>query len=228
MADETPVQVEQSAIPVQDNTTIPPVTQETQDQINWKKFREAREQDRKAREEAERKARDREAEAAAMRQALEAIVNKPDPVSGENTEEERIRKAVEKSVAEIEGKRDQLRAENELKELPKRLQTTYNDFNKVFTAENMDYLEFHHPEIAAPYSHMPDGFEKRALIYQAIKKHVPNCDNKRDMARMQENLSKPQSISTGITQTGDSAPSVMDDSKRAANWARMQRIMRGG
>jgi hypothetical protein len=230
MADETPVvQPEQTpVIPVQDNTAIPPATQETQEQINWRKFREDRERDRKEKELAQREKLEAQAKADAMAKAMEAILAKPEPNQGEPTEDDRIKKAVAAQINEIETKRRQEQAQEELKSLPQRMQTTYQDFNRVVTQENCDYLDFHHPEISAPYAHMPDGFEKRALIYQAIKKHVPNYDNKKDMARMQDNMSKPQSMSTGITQTGDSAPTVLDESKRASNWQRMQRIMKGG
>lgn len=201
---------------------------------NWKKFREAREKERKDREAAEKRAAEKEAEALALKAAMEAILNKSQPQaqqsseSIEETEEQRIERKVRESLERNEQKREEERRKKELADLPRKLETTYSDFKQVCSPENMDYFKYHYPEIAAGYEHAPDTFEVWSNIYKAMKKFVPNPDSKKDQARIEKNLSKPQSMSLpGTTQTGDHAPAELSEKRRQDNWARMQRTMKG-
>ncbi len=213
--------------------------EENPSQINWKKFREAREQERrqhelerKQREEAEKRAREREEEAKALKAALEAVINKPathhDHEQSEESDEQKIQKHVEAALSKREQQYEKEKQEREQKELPVKLNTTYKDFDKVCSTENLDYLEFHYPEIAVAYKHMPDSFEKWAGIYQSVKRFVPNTDSKKDQNKADRNLMKPQALSSaGKSQTGDSAPYFLDEQKKSNNWERMRKVMRG-
>ena len=210
--------------------------EETQEQINWKKFRETREKERKEKEAAEKRAADREAEASALKLAMEALLNKSQPQAQgqsygeqtEETEEQRIERKVQESILKNERIRQTERDKREIAELPQKLAQTFPDFSQVCSDENMDYLKFHYPEVAAGYKHAPDTFETWANIYKAMKKFVPNPDSRKDQARIEKNLAKPQSMSVpGSTQTGDHAPSDLSDKRRADNWARMQRTIKG-
>lgn len=215
-------------------TTSVAVEEENPTQINWRKFREAREIERKQKEEAERIARQKAEEAEALKAALEAMVDKKvqpqrNEYEEEETEDQRIQKKVEAALLDRERKLEDERRKREQVELPKKLASTYSDFNQVCSADNLDYLEFHYPEIAAPFKYMPDGFDKWSAVYQTVKRLVPNTDSKRDQKKAEKNFNKPQSMSVaGVTQTGDSAPMQLDDKRRADNWARMQRVMKGG
>jgi hypothetical protein len=61
-----------------------------------------------------------------------------------------------------------------------------------------------------------------------MKKFVPNPDSRKDQARIEKNLAKPQSMSVpGSTQTGDHAPTELTEQRRKDNWARMCRVMKG-
>lgn len=222
--------------PVAENAQSPKV-EETQEQINWRKFREQREIERKQKEAAEKRAAEKEAEAAALKAAMEAVLSKPSTNLGdvnrnqyeEESEDDRIQKKVEAALAQKERLYEEQRRQKEQAELPQKLASTFKDFNQVCSAENLDYLEFHHPEIAKAFKHAPDNFEKWADIYSTVKKFVPNVDNKRDQARAERNFNKPQSMAVaGATQTGDGAPIQLDEKRRADNWARMQRVMKGG
>ncbi len=205
---------------------------ETQEQINWKKFRETREQERKQAEEAVKNAAKHEAEAQALKAAMDALLNKPAQASQsseEMTEDQRIQHLVNQAMAEKERKNEEERKQREKAEFPKKLASNFSDFDKVCTTENLDYLEYHYPEVAKPLARLPDDFDKWSDIYKAVKKFVPNLDTKDKTARMDKNLAKPQSMSIpGKTQTGDTAPRSLDDSRRAANWARMQKTIKGG
>jgi hypothetical protein len=204
---------------------------ETPEQINWKKFREERARERKEKEEIEKDRSKKAQEVSALKAALEALANKPAENSEreEETDEDKITRKVNEALAQKEREYEEKRRIKEHEEAPQRLASTYSDFNEVCNTENIDYLEFHYPEVAAPYKHLPDTYEKWAAIYKAIKRFVPNPSSKQDQKKAEKNFNKPQSMSApGVTTTGDHAPRMLDDKKRADNWTRMQRVMRGG
>lgn len=210
-----------------------------QNKANWKAFREQRESDRKAREAADKIAAEKAIEVSALRAALEAAVNKPTNsvsfgsklVDGdiEESEQQRIDKRVREIIKEREDKAEQERQLKEKQEYPQRLARTYSDFHKTIQSENLDYLDYHYPEVSKPLSYMPEGYDKWAAIYQAIKKFVPNIDGKKEMAKAEKNLQKPQSISsTGTTQGQTGMPNArLSEQRKADNWERMQRTLNG-
>ncbi len=214
----------------------PVVEQETQEQINWKKFREAREIERKQKEAAEKRANEKEQEAQALKAAMDALLNKPSnnhqtTASQEEdlSEDERIQKKVDEAIAVRDKKQQEENLRKEQAAFPHRLTQTFNDFNQVCSSENLDYLEYHYPEVANAFSKMPDGFDKWANVYKAVKRFVPNPDSKKEQAKAEKNFNKPQAMSiAGKTQVGDTAPHTLDDKRRQDNWARMQRVMKGG
>lgn len=216
---------------------VSPQIKSEENKANWKAFREQREADRKAREESDRKAAQKAAEAEALKAALEALTGKSNDRQMnhnysddiEETEEARIDRRVNEAIRKKEEQYERERLEREQREYPQKLQSTFGDFNKVCSSENLDYLEYHYPELSIPFKHMPDGFDKWASIYKAVKRFVPNIDSKNDQIKAEKNLQKPGSISsTGNTHGGNAMPSArLDDSRKAENWARMQRSMKG-
>lgn len=218
--------IPQSTISDQASETKP--IEESQQQINWKKFRDARDIERKERDAAQRLAVQKEQEAQALKQAMEVLLNKtPDAPKYEDDDDIRIQKKVDQAISERERKFEKQRAEREHAETPQRLRQTYNDFGTVCTPDNLDYLEYHYPEVAKAFSAMPEGFDKWSSVYQACKRFIPNNSHK-DQVRMEKNINKPQSMSVGgATSTGDGVPQKIDDKRRSDNWARMKRIMKG-
>ena len=206
---------------------------------NWRAFREARKQDRALREAAEKKAQEKEAEALALKAAMEAAFAKTAPTQyvqyndqspSEETEDERINKKVEAALALREAQYNQQQQKREQQEYPQRLVKTYSDFNQTISQENLDYLDYHYPEVSSPLQRLPDGYDKWADIYRAVKKFVPNNQSaKKDAARADANFNKPKSMSsTSITQPGEAQGSArITEERRAANWERMQRILKG-
>lgn len=218
---------DEAVIPVDQNVSVP---EEDPQQINWKKFRETREIERKQREEAERRASEKEAEAQALKAAMESLLSKPS-VSQDDSEDEdsRIQKKIDAIMSKREVQMQEQMQRKEQQEFPNKLKSAYSDFDNICTTENLDYLEYHYPEVAAGFKHMPDGFDKWANIYKAVKRFIPNADAVKDKGRIEKNSNKPQSMSvSGVTQTGDNAPIQLDDKRRADNWQRMQRVMKGG
>lgn len=234
--DQQEITTQEKNTPVTPTTTPVAETPVKEEDINWKKFREDREAERKAKLDAEKRATEKEAEATALKAAMEAILNKPQNNQSDNryesqdqSDEDIIQKRIDAALEARDRKMAEERRQQEQREYPEKLLTAYKDFNQVCSAENLDYLDYHYPEVTAGYKHMPEGFNKWAAIYQACKRFMPNADVKKDSAKMQANLNKPQSMSASpVTQSGDTAPHIMDDKRRAANWDRMQRIMRTG
>lgn len=220
------------AAPIADAKPQETAQEETPEQINWRKFRQKRAEERKALEEAQSKNVKQAEEISALKAAIEAVVNKPareeEKEQPEETEDNRLKRYVQEAIEAAEKKRAENNAVREQQELPTKLANTFSDFNNVCTHENLDYLEYHYPEVAKAFQHMPDSFEKWANVYKAIKRFIPNADNVKDQKRAEKNALKPQSMnSAGMTIGGDNAPIMMDDKRRADNWSRMQKIMRG-
>lgn len=231
------IEQEQTAQAVQSvavDQDSPPIKTE-ENQANWKAFREQREIDRKSRIEFEKKASEKAAETEALRAALEAITNKSTPRQDsyydetEESEEARIEKRVVKILEERERQQEQQRAQREAIEYPQRLVSDYKDFNQVCSTENLDYLDYHYPEISVSFKHMPDGYEKWAAIYKATKKLVPNLNSSMDARRAEKNLSKPGSLSapTSTPSGGAISASRLDEARKSDNWQRMQRTLKG-
>ncbi len=210
---------------------------ETEDQINWKKFREEREKDRKQAEESARKAQEKENEVQALKAAMDAILSKPTHNSSNdrqmNEEEETEDQKIEKKVLQALEVRDRQRIEqkkkHEAETLPQRLQADHKDFNQVCSTENLDYLDYHYPEVSRAFRHSPDSYDKWSDIYKAVKRFVPNTDSRKDQKKAEANYNKPQSMSIqNESQMGKSGSAhILDDAKKASNWERMQRAMKG-
>lgn len=206
---------------------------------NWKAFREARKKDRAEREAAERRAAEKEAEVAALKAAMEAAFNKnslPNSTNNtyqnnynEETEDERIEKKVQMAIQMREAKADRERIEREKQEYPQRLVKNYPDFHHVISQDNLDYLDYHYPEVSRPLQRLQDDYDKWSDIYQSIKKFVPNNTSmKKESARAESNLSKPKSMSSpSMTESGQKSFSSLSAERKAANWERMQKSLKG-
>ena len=231
--------------PIQADTTEQPSQEkESVEDPNWRAFREARKKDRQEKEAAEKLAREKSAEAEALKAAMEAAFgkqqesdhrradtkNRESAYEPEESEDERIEKKVQAVLAAREQAMENDRRQREQQEYPQRLNQTYSDFSNTVSSENLDYLEYHYPEVASPLRRLPDGYEKWADIYKAVKKFVPNSVNARqDASRAESNFNKPKSISSAtVTNSGEPGnASRLSDDRKAENWARMQKLLKG-
>lgn len=204
---------------------------------NWKAFREARKQDRIQREAAERKAAEKEAEATAMRAAMEAAFSKQSPSphqyerdEDEETEDERIEKKVQKAIAAREAEYEMVRQQREIQEYPQKLRRDFPDFDQYVNPETLDYLEYHHPELANPIKRQADNYQKWADAYRIVKKYVPSAGMaaQKDAQKASQNLQKPKSMSSaGVSAPGESVGSArLSEDRKQANWERMQKLLK--
>lgn len=226
--DNQEVTVKEEVVQTQDK---PAITAENE--VNWKLFREQREKERrdmidiqKQRDESDRISQIKAKEAEALKAAMEALVNKDNQ---SHSEVDDIQVRVDAAIARERERVENENKEREAKELPSRIQQSFPDFASVCTAENIDYLEFHHPELAFAFKHAPEGFNKWSGIYKAIKKMIPSSNSGKDEKKADQNFNKPQSMNTGHSATGDHAPSRgLDDKRKAENWSRMRARMKSG
>ena len=229
-------EVAKSQVPAQDPNA--PVIKSEENQANWKAFREKREIERKEAEEAKKRAAEKQAEAEALKAALAASLNRQSndhqlretaSDGNEESEEQRIERKVAEAIKQHEDKRKQLEQQRAQQELPQRLAYAYSDFEKVCSQENLDYLEFHYPEITRPFKQIPESFESWSDLYKAMKRLIPNADSSKDQKKAETNLKKPGALSApGTTQGGNAMGSArLDEAKKAANWERMQRTLKG-
>jgi len=229
-------QQEQPVVAKEQTEAAPPIKSE-ENQANWHAFREQQKANRKAKEEAERLAKQKSEEAEALKRALEALTNKPthtipndyaaDPV--EESEEDRISRKVQEAIQKERQKYEAEARQREHQEFPQRLQSNFSDFNQVCNTDNLDYLEYHYPEVAAPFKYLPDGYDKWSAIYKAVKRFVPNTDSRKDQQKVEKNLSKPGSMSAPGTTQGTSAMPIarLDEQRKQDNWERMRKAMKG-
>lgn len=210
---------------------------------NWKAFREARKKDREEKQDALKKAQEKEQEVAALKAAMEAAFSKSSPSpqayqqyyamneQPEESEEQRIERKVNELLDKKQKMYEQEMAEKEYKEYPTRLNRDFPDINQVCSQENLDYLDYHYPEVSRPFQRLPEGYDKWADIYRAVKKFIPNHANaKREANRAEMNMNKPKSMSSSTT-TPPGQPVRESwqevEQRRAANWERMQKTLKG-
>lgn len=217
---------------------------ESQEDPNWRAFREARKRDRAEREAAERRAQEKEQEVAALKAAMEAAFSNKGPSPQaynqyyginqdhpEESEEDAIERKVNALLEKREAQYRKQQEEYERTEYPNRLKRDYPDFAQVCSQENLDYLDYHYPELSRPLQRLAEGYEKWHDIYHAVKKFIPNHSTAhKESVRAEVNSIKPRSISsTGPSPTGEAPRGTWQEieARRAENWARMQRTMKG-
>ena len=225
-------EIKQESIVEQPKEIVQPSTQISEEnEINWRKFREQREADRKAALEAQRLAAEEKKKNEALERAMAALVNQKSSIREEQREPEEqdhIRSEFQKMWDQAQREQEEKMRQREMQELPVKLNQAYSDFGSVCSQENLDYLEYHYPEIAKAFAHVPESFQKWADVYKAIKRFVPNPQSKKDENKAIKNMNKPQSSSVGgVTQTGDHAPAILSEQRRNDNWKRMQRVLKG-
>jgi len=219
---------------------------EGQEDPNWRAFREARKKDRADREAAERRAAEKEQEVAALKAAMEAAFTNRGPTpqayqqqyglnqgydQPEESEEQRIERKVNDLLSKREEQYKKQQQEEEQRTYPQRLMKDFPDFNQVCSQENLDYLDYHFSEVSAPLQGLNDGYDKWRKTYNAVKRFIPNHSTaKREAVRAEINSNKPRSISSsGPSPTGQAMTTSYQDveARRAENWARMQRTLKG-
>ena len=201
-------------------------------EVNWRKFREEREKERKAAQELAEKARQKEAETEALKKALEAVVNKPQPqqqqtygyYENEETDEQRTQRLIAEALQKERQKQEEAQRQRDQQMVPLRLRQDMPDFDKICNAENLDYLEYKNPKLANALGSMPDSYEKWSAVYDAVKTIIPNQFTKEDQRRMEQNQLKPQANVNAMGSNDNPKRNTWKEieAQRAANWKRMQ------
>ncbi len=234
----TDAKLPETSAQVQGDMTAPNADskQESQGDINWRQAREVMKREKQEKEAANRKAQaeaerasQKEAEVAALKAALESVVKRPEPEQNEEKSQEQIiDDRIHQALAAERKRNDDAMRKREIDELPNRITQAFPDYSQIVSEENVAYLKVHRPEIWAGYKNAIESMETYAGLYDAIKKHVPVVDSKKEIAKIEKNLNKPQSMAQpGMASTGDVAPHKLDDKKKQDNWLRMRKAMKG-
>ena len=148
----------------------------------------------------------------------------------EENEEQKIERKVNELLAKKEEQYRKQQAEEEQKTYPQRLMKDFPDFGQICSQENLDYLDFHYPEISRPLQRLGEGYDKWHDTYHAVKKLIPNHSNARkEAAKAEANNMKPRSMSSsGPSPMGENVKEGWQntEARRAENWARMQRTIK--
>lgn len=226
-------------------------SQESDKEINWRKFREGREKDRlqreeeaKRRREAEALAKEKEQQNLALQEAIKQYTSQttdtkaqqkkfidsldPDDIPNGEEVSSYVNHTVNRLVEEAINKRQNEYLQSEDKNKLLNIDKEIKDFKSVCTDENFDYLTYHYPAIAAALDSQPDTYQKWKGVYETVKKLVPNNNKAVQDKILNKNIDKPRSLSTpGVSQTADEAPIYLDSARRQDIWKRMQRKMKG-
>lgn len=224
------------------------------EEINWRKFRESRAKERKEREEAERRAQEAEQSKNQLQNYLAEVIASQGTGTQQLTQAEQqqvidliddeiptggeiksFTKALINDLVEkkLEEKLALKQAQMDKQELPKRVAESMPDFWDVCNQENLDYLEYVAPDMAAALAGplaTPEKLTMRELkaIYQAVTKLVPNAKGANKGNRPAPIEQKPQSLSSpAASQSKDGAPHMMTEALRKQRWEEMQRAMKG-
>lgn len=208
---EQPEQVESATI---EKTTseveAAPVKQaeESQEQLNFKVLRKARERAERERDEALRRLEDYENGPRRAANPQQAPTDDDELTIGndELAEGKHLRK-VDKKIRDLEQKlRDQMQR-NALVTTEVKLRSELPDFDKVVSEENIEVLKETHPELAYTLEMTPDMYTKAKAAYKIIKSmgiYRPADAYQQDKAKAQINSAKPRPVASISPQTGDS------------------------
>lgn len=210
----------------------------------WRQFAENRAREREARQERERKEREKADELKKLQEILGLNAPANETAAEKKEREQRIESLkeidlptgqdvesfvytiIDKVLNERDQKRQQERQQEEQRSYPQRLSRDYPDIKEVVSQENLDYLEYHYPEIAEMYGNMPDGYDKYSKLYSTMRKLIPQT-NKTAAERAKRNLSAPQATGgRSATPSRDARATGLSKEQKRANYERMLREMK--
>lgn len=119
-----------------------------------------------------------------------------------------------KEVRELKQELHQYKQKTAIEVTEARLQTEYPDFNKVFSADNIELFKAEYPEIAETIlTSNAEPYKVAKSAYKMIKQlgiHVED-NSATDRAAVQKNLSKPRPAATVSPRQGSTPLSKVDD-----------------
>jgi len=230
----------------------------TPEEINWRKFRQKRNEDRKNAEEAHKTAevaqnqsKQKDEQIAALTTAIDNMLESKGKQSMTQSEQDKmisdlvdediptggevkgfLKKFVPELIKDVLNKNKeeerQRQSDRERKEMPNNLQKRHTDFKEIVHQENLDYLDYHYPDIAGALAHLPEGVEKWSSIYNTVKKLVPNV-GKGDARRLDQNSQKPQAMtSTSASPSEEKGHGkYLSPAEKSANYKRLIELSRG-
>lgn len=226
---------------------------ETEEERNWKAFREARKRDRELAKQKEEEARianeqkqqlqnfiadhlqanGQQGQMTPAQQEQAAIDLLDDEIHTGGEIKNWLEKKFAKQMEErIEQKFAAWRQQEERQTLPQRMKEAMPDYEQVMSQESIDYLEYRAPALAAVLSkHLQDpsktSLEEVQAAYQAVKCIVPNQSSRaKEDAQTAEIHARPRTGAAGHAARTD-APVQMTAETRKRAFQEMLRASRG-
>jgi adenylate cyclase class IV len=180
--------------------------QESEGERNFRVLRQEKSRVEKERDEMQRKLKELEAKA----ESEEFTVGDDDIVEG---------KHLTKTIKEVRKLREEVRtyqAQAAAMSVESRLRNSYNDFDKIVTADNIKKLGEQYPELAVSIDATHDLYDKAASVYTLIKKFGLNESDPymEEKQRVQANAVKPRPLASVSPQQGAGA---LDNANMFAN-----------
>jgi len=180
---------------------------------NWRAVREKQKERERLEKEQQRKIEERDQMIAALQEALKS--NQPQqsqaPQSTPQTNSsgydiddkdwitgKQLKEFLEKDKKKKEEENRKQEQERMQQESLKQMAARYPDYQEVLSKENLAYLEYHEPEIAAGIQNISDPYLSLANAYKSVKKFVPPM-TQADKEKIERNQQMPKSPSqTGV------------------------------
>lgn len=174
----------------------PKPVQETDGQKSFRELRAQKDQMARELEEERRKRRELEARA----ESEEVLVGDDDIVEG---------KHLTKTNKELKKLKEEVRTYKEqaaMLSVESRIKSTYSDFDRIVTMENIEKLKSQYPELAASVDATPDLYSKAVAAYTLIQKFGLNESDPymQDKIKAQANAAKPRPLASVSPQQGGS------------------------
>jgi hypothetical protein len=187
---------------------------------NWKAVRERRQEEERLRKEQEKKI----AEQQEMIKALEAVIYKsadqgqtqqqpsqihPDEwVTGQKLQEilEQERQQWQKTQQELKQQQTQAQVQAQMA-------TKYPDYKQVLSADNLSYLEYHDPEIAAGIAQIQDPYIQAVTAYKQIKSFVPQM-TPQDQKKIERTQNTPTTHAAPSTYEAEGGGRITKERKK--------------
>jgi len=228
---------DQEVKPEQEKPHEPAQTEQPEDETekNWRAVREKRKEDERLRKEQAKKIEEQQE----MLKAMEALLNKQNAPQPQTSDELKIHpqewvtgEQLEKIIEKDRKEREEMRKQEEQRQMQQRIRSSFPDMDDVLSQDNLAYLEYHEPEIAAGIAQIQDPYLQVANAYKTVKRLVPQMTDQ-DRKKMERTQNAPSSLSdpkvsgnTGNTAQGNYRSNRMTPQRKRELYEEMLRSSR--
>ena len=236
---------------------VEPVEQEkaeeemTPEEINWKVVREKTKEDRIARDKEKEQSLQKDDQIEALTLAIQNMFEAKDapdltkkqqdqiiadlvdediPTGGEvkNFLKKYVPDLIKEALTQNAEKNRIEQVARDKEEMPEKLKEMHKDFDDVVQKDNLQYLDYHFPEVSGVLNILPEGLDKWSRVYKMIKKLVPNT-GRGDLRRLEKNANKPQNVAAATAPPSNEQGygRTLSEGEKKENYKRLIELSRG-